>query len=78
MQYGEFVHSEHRTTLEPRSWKRGMPGFQHEIGWEKIVRHGRRDAQTAHGFETREEMVRCHHECGTDFRPSESGKRVAD
>ena len=26
----------------------------------------------------REQMVGCHHERGTDFRPSEIGKRIAD
>jgi hypothetical protein len=55
-----------------------MPGFQHEICWEELVRHGRRDEQTEYVFETREQMVRCQHERGTDFRPSEIGKWVAD
>ena len=54
------------------------PGFQYEICWEEIVRHRRRDEQTEHVFETREQMVGCQHERGTDFRPSEIGKWVAD
>jgi hypothetical protein len=49
-----------------------MPGFQHEICWEEIVRQRRRDEQTEHVFETRKQLVGCQHKRGTTFAPVRS------